>query len=124
MTSPLSAVLYGVCGLLGIFWLLITVLCLAYNIQGITNYESDGLYEAVTKVKFVFDLLYLFLVTAILLRGIGLIASSKGGNDAQQKVCINHPHYLDMSDIASEADHDDCCHWGSSFHTPNVDYRS
>ncbi|KAL8919050.1 MAG: hypothetical protein Q9208_007016 [Pyrenodesmia sp. 3 TL-2023] len=85
MTSPPSAVLYGVSGLLGIFWLLITVLVLAYNIQSITASESDGLYEAVTKVKFVFDLLYLFVVVAILFGAISLITSSKGDNDARQK---------------------------------------
>ncbi|KAL8824880.1 MAG: hypothetical protein Q9170_008008 [Blastenia crenularia] len=79
-TTQASAIHLGLCGALGLLWLIVLSLDLAYWVR--RKEEDDykttaDIYNANLKVNFVYELLYMIVVVQILIWGVVLLVSSK-----------------------------------------------
>ncbi|KAL8711133.1 MAG: hypothetical protein Q9225_007170 [Loekoesia sp. 1 TL-2023] len=87
-TIRASAAHLVLCGVLGVFWLVILALKLTFYIQCVqgTGNHFRQISNAVLKLNFVYDLLYLIIVFGILAWGTVLLISSTSGNGINRKV--------------------------------------
>ncbi|KAL8950578.1 MAG: hypothetical protein Q9222_003387 [Ikaeria aurantiellina] len=75
------------CGLLTLFWLILTILQLALNIQLVldTGNNTISIADAGLKMVFVYDLLYLLATVELLFFGIKALVSPPRGNSTMNK---------------------------------------
>lgn len=86
-TSKVSPVHLALCGLLGIFCLVLLALQLVFNVKAVEGGGTEiyNLLSAILRIHFAFDLLYLIIVVEILIFGIVVLYSSRG-DPAKSKV--------------------------------------
>ncbi|KAI4172370.1 MAG: hypothetical protein LQ343_003629 [Gyalolechia ehrenbergii] len=79
-TSKVSPVHLALCGLLGIFCLVLLALQLVFNVKAVEGGGTEiyNLLSAILRIHFAFDLLYLIIVVEILIFGIVVLYSSRG----------------------------------------------
>lgn len=92
-TSRASAAQLALCGVLGVFWLVILALRLTFYIQCVegTGNHFRQIINAVLKLNFVYDLLCLIVVFGILIWSTVLLISSTSGNGVNRKVSKTAP---------------------------------